>query len=187
MSELHREGFRTLTPDQRGYSPRARPRGRWAYRNSALVEDVVALLTEVGRPVHLVGHDWGAAVAWSLAAARPDLVRTLTTVSVPHPGAFLRSMLTSNQAARSWYMFVFQIPVLPELILRRSARLTSAVFSRAGMTPSQTAVSRREVIDTEALTGALNWYRGMPFASPPACAGRSAYRPSTSGATRTPP
>ncbi len=67
---LHAQGYRTLAPDQRGYSPRARPRGRFAYRMSQLVEDVVALIgtaCPAGRAVHVVGHDWGAAVAWTLA------------------------------------------------------------------------------------------------------------------------
>lgn len=168
---LHARGFRTLAPDQRGYSPGARPRGRFAYRMSALVGDTVALLDRIGeldgadRPVHLVGHDWGAAVAWSVAAARPDLVRTLTTVSVPHPAAFLRSMVTSPQAALSWYMAVFQLPALPEWALRRQ-RLGDRFVRHAGMTPEQAATTRREVIESGALTGALNWYRAMPFSSP---------------------
>ncbi|MFD4432952.1 alpha/beta fold hydrolase, partial [Nocardia sp. NPDC058497] len=88
---LNARGYRTIAPNQRGYSPGARPRGRFAYRVSELVGDVVALIREIDRgPVHLVGHDWGAVVAWSLAGARPDLVRTLVTVSVPHPGAYVR-------------------------------------------------------------------------------------------------
>jgi pimeloyl-ACP methyl ester carboxylesterase len=165
-SGLHREGFRTLAPDQRGYSPGARPRGRWAYRATALAGDVVALLTEVGRPVHLVGHDWGAAVAWSVAATRPDLVQSLTTVSVPHPGAFVRAVLTSRQAARSWYMLAFQLPVLPELLLRRGGRTAAALLGNAGMTSAQIDTVRREVVDAGALTGALNWYRGMLLGSP---------------------
>ena len=81
---LHEQGYRTLAPDQRGYSPGARPRRRSSYRMSKLVGDVVALIEEYGDPVHLVGHDWGAAVAWTLAGSRPDLVLSLTTVSV-HP------------------------------------------------------------------------------------------------------
>ena len=103
---LHAHGLRTLAPDQRGYSPGARPRRRRDYRLDRLVADVVALVDEVGRPVHLVGHDWGAVVAWVLAATRPDLVRTLTAVSVPHPAAFVRAALTSRQGLRSWYTCV---------------------------------------------------------------------------------
>ena len=70
---LHEAGLRTYAPDQRGYSPGARPSRRRDYRTSLLVADTVALIERIGRPVHLVGHDWGAAVAWSVAADRPDL------------------------------------------------------------------------------------------------------------------
>ncbi len=69
---LHERGLRTYAPDQRGYSPGARPRSRFAYGLAALTSDVVALIDAIGAPrVHLVGHDWGAAVAWSVAAATP--------------------------------------------------------------------------------------------------------------------
>src|ERR1700742_2077911 len=83
-ARLNQDGYRTLRFDQRGYAPSARPRGRAAYRLSALVGDVAALIHAVGSPVHLVGHDWGAAVAWGAAANHPSSVRTLTAVSVPH-------------------------------------------------------------------------------------------------------
>lgn len=72
---LHASGYRTLAPDQRGYSPRARPRGRISYRMSQLTEDVVALIEATaprGGKAHVVGHDWGAAVAWTPAAAWPE-------------------------------------------------------------------------------------------------------------------
>jgi pimeloyl-ACP methyl ester carboxylesterase len=103
---LHAAGYRTLAPDQRGYSPGARPRGRWAYRQSELVGDVVGLLNaaEVDR-AHVVGHDWGGGVAWHLAIVHPERVRTLATISAPHPAAFTRAMRSSSQLLRSWYMF----------------------------------------------------------------------------------
>jgi len=104
---LHARGYRTIAPDQRGYSPGARPRPRRAYRASELTGDIVELIEVAGLgPVHLVGHDWGAAVAWGLAAARPDLLRSLTALSVPHPAAFVQSLLTSSQALKSWYIVV---------------------------------------------------------------------------------
>src|SRR5262245_19601155 len=88
---LNAAGYRTLALDQRGYSARARPRGRLAYRLPELTGDVLALIAAAGpgdRKAHLVGHDWGAAVAWTLAATRPDAIATLTALSVPHPAAF---------------------------------------------------------------------------------------------------
>jgi pimeloyl-ACP methyl ester carboxylesterase len=98
---LHQRGYRTLAPDQRGYAPEARPRSRSAYRLPTLVADAVALLRRLPGPVHLVGHDWGAVVAWAMAAQDPQLVTSLVAVSAPHPQAFARALLTSTQAFRS--------------------------------------------------------------------------------------
>ena len=170
---LHERGYRTIAPTQRGYSPGARPRGRFAYRMSALVGDTAALIAAVGQPVHLVGHDWGAAVAWSTAAQHPNLVRTLTSVSVPHLMAFMRSMLLSSQAIRSFYMALFQIPWLPEVVLSRMFRAASRSPERrrralgsAHMDDEMFDQILREVVDAGALPYALNWYRAMLIAGP---------------------
>ncbi len=172
---LNAHGYRTIAPDQRGYSPGARPKGRAAYRTSKLVDDAAALISQLGSgPVHVVGHDWGAAVGWGLAASRPELIRTLTTVSVPHPGAFLKSMLTSNQALKSWYMAAFQPPALPELLIGRVPGAIDRLLSRTGMDDGQIADVHRRVIDTGALPGALNWYRAMWMSTPPELARRVA-------------
>jgi pimeloyl-ACP methyl ester carboxylesterase len=156
-AQLHERGHRTLAFDQRGYAPGARPRGRFAYRSSALVGDVVALIKAAGEgPVHVVGHDWGSAVAWGLAARFPELVRTLTSVSVPHPRAFLRSMLSSGQIWRSYYMLLFQLPWLPELLFRVYAK-------RARAQARQVPI---DIADANAVSNGLNWYRAMPFTHP---------------------
>lgn len=170
---LHERGFRTFAPSQRGYSPGARPRGRAAYRMSALTGDATALIDAVGAPVHLVGHDWGSVVAWSTAAARPDLVRTLTSVSVPHPMAFVRSMLSSRQALNSYYMALFQVPWAPESVLNRPQLLRWGL-ARSGLSEPGIEQVLREVVDTGAMTGALNWYRAMPFIDPRGAARRVA-------------
>ncbi|WP_342801284.1 alpha/beta fold hydrolase [Nocardia sp. No.11] len=159
---LNTRGYRTIAPNQRGYSPGARPRGRFAYRITELIDDILALIREIDRgPVHLVGHDSGAMVAWSVAAARPDLVRTLVTVSVPHPGAFRRSLISSDQLARSYYMGLFQLPVLPERVLTARPELLDRVLAGTGMTPEMIARVHTEIVDSGALTGALNWYRAI--------------------------
>ncbi|MFE6924444.1 alpha/beta fold hydrolase [Nocardia sp. NPDC057663] len=164
---LNARGYRTIAPNQRGYSPGARPRGRVAYRVSELVGDMVALIREIDRgPVHLVGHDWGAMVAWSLAGARPDLVRSLVTVSVPHPGAYVRSLVSSDQLARSYYMGLFQLPVLPERLLLARPELLDRALAGTGMAPDAIARVHSEIVDTGALTGALNWYRALLLAGP---------------------
>lgn len=162
---LHTRGLRTYAPDQRGYSPGARPRTRWGYRGSQLRGDILALISAIGDgPVHLVGHDWGAAVAWSVAAHSPDRISSLTAVSVPHPGAFIRSMFTSDQALKSYYMAVFQLPVVPELALRHGP--AAGWLRHAGMTREMVETFKTDIVDHGALNGGLGWYRGLPFASP---------------------
>jgi pimeloyl-ACP methyl ester carboxylesterase len=163
---LHAAGYRTLVFDQRGYTPTARPRGRFAYRISALVGDVAALVAAAGSPVHLVGHDWGAVVAWATAAASPDLVSTLTAVSVPHSRAYLRSLLSSTQALKSYYIAVFQIPWLADTVLRRFPKLTDRLLADGGMSAAALRQVHTDVIDDGALTPAINWYRALPFSSP---------------------
>lgn len=161
---LREAGLRTLAPDQRGYSPGARPRRRWDYATRRLAGDVVALIEEIGQPVHLVGHDWGAAVGWLTAADHPSLVRTLTAVSVPHPAAFTWALTHSDQWRRSWYMGLFQLPWLPERLL--TTRRASGMLRAGGMDAEAVERFRSEVVADGALTGGLNWYRGLPFNDP---------------------
>ncbi|WP_110183080.1 alpha/beta fold hydrolase [Nocardioides solisilvae] len=163
---LQAEGLRTLAPDQRGYSPRARPATRWSYRFPELVADVAALVEQVGGPVHVVGHDWGAAVAWGLADRRPDLVRTLTAVSVPHPRAMLRASLHGPQLARSWYVLPFNVPGLLETLTRARPDFFDVPLRKGGMRAEDVERVHREILEDGALPGALGWYRGA-FLSPP--------------------
>jgi pimeloyl-ACP methyl ester carboxylesterase len=160
-------GYRTLAMDQRGYSPGARPRRRRDYRVPELSADVLAMVDQVlgaEAAVHLVGHDWGAMPAWTIALHHPERVRTLTAVSVPHPEAFVESFVHSSQGLKSWYMGFFQLPVLPELAAR------SPIFSRllrhAGMTHDDVRRVYEEVVDAGALSTALNWYRALPLSDP---------------------
>jgi pimeloyl-ACP methyl ester carboxylesterase len=162
---LHGAGLRTLTPDQRGYSPMARPRSRAAYRSRELVDDVLALLDAAGLDrAHVVGHDWGAALGWALGAWHPDRLRTLTVLSVPHPGAMAKAIVTSDQALRSTYMAAFQVPLLPErALLAGGGAPLHRLLRRSGL-PEHLAehyVSRMR--EPGALTAALNWYRALPW------------------------
>jgi pimeloyl-ACP methyl ester carboxylesterase len=160
-------GHRVLAPDQRGYSPGARPAGRRAYRIEELVADVVALAEAAGSgPVHVVGHDWGAIVGWALAALHPEQVRTVTGVSVPHPAAFLRAISSSRQVLLSWYTYVFQVPGLPEWYLARPGAL-AGVLQRTGQSAErarrdEAALAARGGL-RPALGAAIAWYRAVPL------------------------
>lgn len=161
-------GYRVLAPDQRGYSPGARPPGRRPYRLDCLVADVVQLADHAGVDrFHVMGHDWGGAVAWSLAAWHPERLHTVTSLATPHPRAFLRSMLTSTQLLHSWYMAFFQLPVLPELAFREPGlRRLRRTLLRSGL-DEHTMTDYLEVLtEPGAATGAINWYRALPFTSP---------------------
>jgi pimeloyl-ACP methyl ester carboxylesterase len=153
-------GYRVLAPDQRGYSPGARPAGRRAYVQSELVDDVVALIDAAGaQQVHVVGHDWGALVAWALTSRYPERVHTLTAVSVPHPKAFAWAM-PRGQVLKSWYMAVFQLPGLPERFL--PTRRGLSLLGGTGLTPEQMG-AYLQPLGPDGLTGALNWYRALPW------------------------
>lgn len=164
IGRLAAGGYRCLAPNQRGYSPGARPKRRRDYRLPELVDDVAALIEASGAErVHLVGHDWGAAVAWAVAGQYPERLITLAPLSVPHPAAFTRAVLTSRQVLSSWYMAFFQLPRIPEwMLVGRFGRLAQALQS-TGQNPAAAKRDAAAMAEPGALTGALNWYRGMPL------------------------
>jgi pimeloyl-ACP methyl ester carboxylesterase len=162
-------GFRVLAPDQRGYSPRARPEGRRAYAADELVKDVLALADAAGAEhFHVVGHDWGAAVAWYCAMWHPQRVATVTSLATPHPTAFARSLVTGTQLFRSWYFLFYQLPWLPEWTARSSfgrPRFKDTLL-RSGL-PEHKLDAYMAVLDEPgAMTAAINWYRAVPFTRP---------------------
>lgn len=164
-------GYRVLAPDQRGYASSALPKGRRAYRLPNLVADVEALLDAADvDQAHIVGHDWGGAVAWALAAKAPERVLSLSVLTTPHPAAMARSMVTSNQAAKSWYMLFFQLPWLPEKLLDPGKPASRKRFVQSLQTSGQDKASAERDADLMAepgvLTGALNWYRAVPLSKP---------------------
>jgi pimeloyl-ACP methyl ester carboxylesterase len=162
---LHQAGLRTLAPDQRGCSPMARPRGRGRYRLRETTADVLALMDAAGlESAHVVGHDWGGMVAWALAAWHPDRVRTLTVLSVPHPAAMAKAMVTSDQALRSSYMFAFQLPLLPErLLLSRGGTPLRRMLRGGGLSREAAAHYVARMREPGALSAGLGWYRAMPL------------------------
>jgi hypothetical protein len=169
MDRLIAQGYRCVAPNQRGYSPGARPRRRRDYVAEELVADVTALIDALGaRRVHLVGHDWGATVAWATAALAPERLATLTTLSVPHPAAFFAALATSRQFVASWYMYFFQLPKAPEWFLGRQGGkgLTAFIEGYAGQTPAAAARDISRLMDSGSFTTALNWYRAIPLNKP---------------------
>jgi pimeloyl-ACP methyl ester carboxylesterase len=162
---LHAAGLRTLAPDQRGYSPSARPAGRSAYRLRELAGDVLAMLDGAGLgSAHVVGHDWGGIVGWALAAWHPERVRTLTAISVPHPAAMARALVTSDQALRSWYKALFQIPFLPErLLLAGGAEPLRRSLLRGGLPRDRCEHYVDRMREPGALAAAIAWYRALPL------------------------
>jgi pimeloyl-ACP methyl ester carboxylesterase len=158
---LHAAGLRTYAPDQRGYSPGACPGGRAAYRLEDLVADVVALIDATGHdPVHLVGHDWGGAVAWAVAGNHPERIRSLTVLSTPHPGALKRAFRTPDQVRRSWYMAAFQLPFLPERLLAQRFR---SMLRGSGLPQEDVERYAARFGSAAALSGPIGWYRGAPL------------------------
>ena len=161
-------GYRVIVPDQRGYNRSDKPDGVDSYHIETLAADVVGLLDAADRETAAVaGHDWGAAVAWWLALSYPERIESLTAVNVPHPTVMETTLRNSlSQLRKSWYMFAFQLPALPEAIstanncrvLRRG--LTNS--SRPG-TFSATDLERYRAAwqQPDALTAMINWYRAM--------------------------
>jgi pimeloyl-ACP methyl ester carboxylesterase len=167
IPRLTAQGYRCLAPRQRGYSPGARPPRRRDYRISELAEDVKTLIDACGaQRVHLVGHDWGATVAWHVAQQFPDRLLTVTAMSVPHPGAFLKALVTSRQGLASWYILFFQLPRVPEWYLQRGRgtfTLSGLVKARAQHAPELAKAEAKAMAEPGALTAALNWYRAIPL------------------------
>lgn len=161
--QLNAAGFRTFAPNQRGYSLDARPEGRQAYRMQELLQDLDLLIDQINQPVHLVGHDWGAIVAWEYAMHYPKKLKNLVVLSVPHPGAFLRALLVSDQLFKSYYIGLFQLPKLPELLFEKFPKIGLGLLKNSGMTKQQLEIFKTEMLEQGRLSYSLNWYRALPF------------------------
>ncbi|MEU2042272.1 alpha/beta fold hydrolase [Nocardia niwae] len=153
-------GIASYAPNQRGYSAGARPAAAEAYRLSELTGDIVGLCDalELER-VHLVGHDWGAVVAWSVAAAYPARVASLTAVSVPHPAAFAQAMASDpEQIEKSRYMALLEEAETGPLLLADDAAALRLGFGEA--VPAEIAQTHIDVLSQPgAMAAALAWYR----------------------------
>ena len=155
-----------IIPDQRGYNLSDKPAGIANYSIDLLARDVVSVLdTVAASKAFVVGHDWGAAVTWYLAARYSDRVSRTAMLSVPHLRVFIKNLITNTaQLRRSWYIFFFQLPWLPEFILRR--RDWALLIRVLRDTSPPTVFSDRDLEQYKeswakkgALTAMLNWYR----------------------------
>lgn len=166
IEPLAAAGFRVIVPDQRGYNLSGKPRGVQSYSLAELTSDVISIADQLRRErIFLAGHDWGAAVAWSTALLYPQRLAKLVIVNVPHPFVMRRHLKTDRrQMRRSWYIFFFQLPWLPEKLFRaRNFRLgVSALVgsSRPGTFSLEALARYREAWSQPgALTGMIHWYR----------------------------
>ncbi|MGH9742080.1 MAG: alpha/beta fold hydrolase [Candidatus Acidiferrum sp.] len=166
LDPLAAAGFRVIVPDQRGYNTSSKPRGTSNYALSHLTSDVLAIADQLNQPrFFLAGHDWGAAVAWSVALLHPQRIAKLAILNVPHPSVMLRYLKSNRrQLRRSWYMFFFQLSFLPELAFAafnfRLGVRSLVRSSRPGtFSPEDLAQYRAAWSQPGALTSMLNWYR----------------------------
>jgi pimeloyl-ACP methyl ester carboxylesterase len=166
MPLLAKLGYRVWAPNLRGYGGTDSPQEISAYKTRTLVADIAALIQAAQpRQTLLLAHDWGGALAWSLALEQPQLIDKLVIMNMPHPACFARELRRPPQLFLSWYIYFFQLPWLPELMLRRrNGRATSGIFpstsqNRARFTDDDLEVYRANAIRPGGLTAMVNWYR----------------------------
>lgn len=158
-------GFRVVAPDLRGYGRSSAPRGSSSYSSDAVVGDLVGLLDLLAVPqaACVVGHDWGGAAAWHLAARAPERLRKLAILNCPHPLVFARTLRSSRAQRRaSWYMACFQVPLLPELLLRAGDchALRQALATEPQSPASETLTAQYvSLFQRSGFHGPLSFYR----------------------------
>lgn len=164
IGALAAAGRRVVVPDQRGYNLSDKPKGIASYDVDRLADDVVALAAHyTDAPVDLVGHDWGAVAAWWTATRHPEKLRRLAVLNCPHPAVWL-AMMSNDPAQRraSWYVRVFQIPLLPELLLRSrnfGGMIAALRDSKTPLSDADAERYREAWRQPGALTAMVNWYR----------------------------
>ncbi len=161
MEWLAGRGYRSIAPNLRGYSPGANPREASEYRMDDLVADVVGIADALSVDrFHLVGHDWGGALAWALASAHPQRLHSLTSISTPHSAAMLEALRSSTQSLRSIYFGFFKIPRVPEAMMQAGNFTQLGVGLRAFGLPRAAWQRDRRQLQRVGMRGPLNWYRG---------------------------
>ncbi|MGI8925395.1 MAG: alpha/beta fold hydrolase [Tepidiformaceae bacterium] len=161
IPQLVEAGYRCLAPDQRGYSPGARPEGIENYAYAAIASDVIALADVSGFDrFHLIGHDWGAGCGWAVVDLQPERVASWAALSVPHVAAFGKAIREDpDQQQRSTYITFFQEPGVAEAALSANDfAALQAIWTKSS--PAEVQEYLSVFREPAALTAALNWYRG---------------------------
>ena len=154
IPEFLKAGYRVIAPDLRGFGQSDKPQGKEAYTIPLLIGDVVATLdASKVESAHVVAHDWGATLAWCVAALLPDRVKSLTALSVGHPETFYTGSITQRE--KSWYMLLFQYPNAEQLLADDDWQL----FREWTRNHAETDRWIEVLSAPGALTSALNWYR----------------------------
>ena len=161
-------GFRVVVPDLRGYNLSDKPRSIVAYRIDSLIGDMLGLIEHTGvQRASVIGHDWGGVIAWHLAMYLPQAVEKLIILNAPHPAAYRRELRSWRQLLKSWYVFFFQVPGLPELLFRASnfdslgRMLRSQPVNPEAFAPEDVRRYKQAMAQPGALTAALNYYRAF--------------------------
>ena len=169
---LARLGYRVWAPNQRGYGNTTRPAGRAAYHIDHLLDDVAALIDASGKKsVTLIGHDWGGILGWTFALRGLRPLDRFVVMNLPHPQRFYEALQHKRQRRRSSYAVFFQLPWLPEFVLkRRGARMIGEAFRSMAIDKSRFSeevldVYRSAALEPGAMTAMLNWYRANRFVS----------------------
>ncbi len=169
---LSQAGYRAVAPDMRGYNTSEKVPGVGGYHIDKLVDDIAGVIDYCGtEKVHLVAHDWGGIVAWYVAMLKPQLIDRLVIMNAPHPGAYLRDRYTTRQWLQSWYAAVFQLPLLPEFVLRsRNFASLERAFRGDCHDPSAfsdegIALYKQASAQPGALTAGINYYRALTRAA----------------------
>ncbi len=167
LAPLAQAGYRVVVPDQRGYNLSDKPTDLKDYTRDVLAADVMGLMDHYGVQRGLVGgHDWGGAVAWWLACQHPERVSRLAVLNLPHPMVFAKALKGARQLLRSWYILLFQLPWLPELLLERNeaAALCDVIRNSTNpgaVSPAELEVYRDAYLRPGAVTAMLQWYRAV--------------------------
>jgi pimeloyl-ACP methyl ester carboxylesterase len=163
---LVKSGFRVVTPDLRGYNRSDKPLGVSAYRLDILSTDISKLIIALGeKTATLVGHDWGGVIAWSVACTYPEQITQLVVINAPHPERYIELLWRTRQFFKSWYVFFFQWPWVPEKIIgwNRFNRVRNVLMNDT-LLPNTFDSERIEAYISAlsmpgALTAAINYYR----------------------------